>query len=381
MLQINWGDLTPEKFLNEYWQKKPLLIKNAFTDFIDPISADELAGLAMEQEIESRIISHHEKEKWQVAHGPFEAFDSFGETGWTLLVQAVNNWSGETGELLSPFTFLPNWRIDDVMVSFSTPTGGVGAHLDQYDVFIVQGEGKRRWQVGLPDNTLQALLPHPDLKQVSEFIPFIDEITEPGDLLYIPPNHPHNGIAIENSLNFSIGFQAPNNQELWSSYTDKLIDEDRGEQRFSDKNRSLTHNPEVLTTSDINEVKDFMLNMLAKDKSFSQFLGCHLTQCHHALELLIPVTPFEPAKISEYFDVAGNTLTPVSGIKALYNEEDNNVYINGELFQLCSETQSLGQLLGKNAALTAESLKSFIDCLKNAQLLTSVLNKGFWFIE
>ena len=211
MNTLNWGKLTPETFLKEYWQKKPLLIKGAFKDFVDPISADELAGLAMEQEIQSRIIAKSlvaDKTAWQVAHGPFENFDQFGESDWTLLVQAVNNFSPDSHALLNNFNFVPSWRLDDVMVSFSTQNGGVGAHLDQYDVFIIQGSGKRHWQVGKPDPSLQQLLPHPDLKQVSEFTSVIDEITEPGDLLYIPPNHPHNGLAIENSLNFSIGFQA-----------------------------------------------------------------------------------------------------------------------------------------------------------------------------
>ena len=204
MNSIHWGDLTPEKFLKEYWQKKPLLIKQALPNFQGTVDANDLAGLAMEEQIESRIISKDSDNNWQVAHGPFENFEQFGESNWTLLVQAVNNWSRDTDQLISLFDFIRRWRIDDVMVSFSTPDGGVGAHLDQYDVFILQGEGKRRWHIGAPDRSLETLIPHPDLKQVADFEPIIDEVTQAGDLLYIPPNHPHKGVSIENSLNFSI---------------------------------------------------------------------------------------------------------------------------------------------------------------------------------
>ena len=388
MQTIHWGDLTPEQFLKEYWQKKPLLIKGAFKDFTDPIDANELAGLAMESEIESRIIAN-QNNQWQVEQGPFESFDKFGEQNWTLLVQAVNNWSRDTQTLLAAVDFIPKWRIDDVMVSFSTPNGGVGSHLDQYDVFIIQGEGKRRWQVGAPDNTLKLLLPHPDLKQVSEFVPVIDEITEAGDLLYIPPNHPHNGVSIENSMNFSIGFQAPNNQELWSSFADKLIDENLGETRFPDKDRLLTEKPELLAHADIAKLKAFMQAQLDDDDLFTPFIGKYLTLNHHALEILMPVSPITPEKLTDILAEPENTLVPVSGIKSLIVpfqqehqlEQTSFLYINGESFLIDKETIELATYLTRPTSLTTKQVKSLMYCLKNKQLLTSVLNMGFWYVE
>ena len=382
MQSINWGDLTPEKFLKEYWQKKPLLIKQALPNFQGTIEADELAGLAMEQEIESRIIAQNDDKSWLVEHGPFESFEKFGEENWTLLVQAVNNWSRETDQLISLFTFIPRWRIDDVMVSFSTPNGGVGAHLDQYDVFILQGEGKRRWQVGAPDSSLTTLIPHPDLKQVSEFTPIIDQITEAGDLLYIPPNHPHNGVSIENSLNFSIGFQAPSNQDLWSAFADKLIDEELGSQRFPDPDRAVTDSPYQLKEEDINKIKSFMLEQLADQQLFSQFISQYLTQSHHTLELLIPMEAFTTEQVTGFLEDDEIQFTPVSGIKSLvcYTPE-TNLFINGDKFQLTDETKELGNILAGSLPMTTEKAKSFMTCLKNTQLLTNVLNKGYWYIE
>ncbi|MDO6428214.1 cupin domain-containing protein [Thalassotalea sp. 1_MG-2023] len=382
MMEISWGDLTPEKFLQEYWQKKPLLIKQAVANFQDTIEADELAGLAMEQEIESRIISHDGNNQWQVKHGPFTDFNQFGDNNWTLLVQAVNNWSRETNQLLSLVNFIPRWRVDDVMVSFSTPDGGVGAHLDQYDVFILQGEGRRRWQVGAPDESLTTLLPHPDLKQVSAFTPIIDEITEPGDLLYIPPNHPHNGVAIENSLNFSIGFQAPNSQDLWSGFADMLIDKNLGEARFADKDRNVCNDPSLLDENDISGLQQFMLTQVNQPDVFNEFAGKFLTQSHHALELLIPMEPFEPSYVIELLDNDEIHLASVSGVKALIiNTPTPQLFINGEVFNLSEETKQLAIKLTKSEPLTTKELKSFTVCLKNIQLLTSVLNKGYWFIE
>jgi len=385
MNTLHWGELTPEKFLKEYWQKKPLIIKGAFSNFQDPISANELAGLAMEKEIQSRIITKTEQDNkvsWQVVHGPFEAFDQFGEAGWTLLVQAVNNFSRESQLLLDNFNFVPSWRVDDVMVSFSTPNGGVGAHLDQYDVFIIQGEGKRHWQVGAPDPNLQQLLPHEDLKQVSDFTPVIDEVTEPGDLLYIPPNHPHKGIAIDNSLNYSIGFQAPNNQELFSGFADKLLDDDIATQRFNDVNRLVTQSPELLTNEDISKLKSFMKSAFDNEEVFNQFIGRYLTQTHHPLEMLIPVEPISDEQLDDILAEKENLFIAVSGIKALIIEKPSpTLFISGEAFKLDENAIEFGKAIAKGKTMTTNKAKSFTDCLKNRQLLTNVLNKGFWYIE
>lgn len=382
MDSLNWGDLTPEKFLAEYWQKKPLIIKQAFTNFQDPIPADELAGLAMESEIESRIVSVDSEGNWQVDHGPFEDFSQYGESQWTLLVQAVNNWSRPTHELLSPFAFIPSWRIDDVMVSFSTPDGGVGAHLDQYDVFIIQGSGKRRWQVGAPDKSLSTLLPHPDLKQVSSFQPIIDEITEAGDLLYIPPNHPHNGVSIENSVNFSIGFQAPSSQDLWSSFADKLIDLNIGEERFSDPDRTQCQQNFTITAHDKKQLKSFMLAQLDNDELYEQFIGQYLTQGHHALEILVPVNDIDNAKLLDILSEPDILFMPVSGLKAaIVNDTKATLFINGDSFPLEDQTLALAEKLAQQNPLTTSEIKKLNNCLKNTELLTSVLNKGYWYIE
>ena len=212
-LNINW----PE-FLEKYWQKQPVVLKKAFPNFIDPITPDELAGLAMEPEVDSRLVSLVNG-KWQASNGPFEHFDGLGENGWSLLAQAVNHWHMPAAELVRPFRVLPDWRLDDLMISFSVPGGGVGPHIDQYDVFIIQGMGSRRWRVGdkLP---MRQFCPHPALLHVDPFPPIIDEDLEPGDILYIPPGFPHDGVTHETALNYSVGFRGPNGRDLISSFAD-----------------------------------------------------------------------------------------------------------------------------------------------------------------
>lgn len=386
---IDWKDLTPELFLQDYWQKQPLIIKSALTNFVDPIEADELAGLAMEEFIESRIVSKN-NDSWQVKHGPFEDFSEFGDDNWTLLVQAVNHWFKGVDELTMPFRFIPNWRIDDVMMSFSTPGGGVGPHLDQYDVFIIQGAGQRRWRVGAPDSTLVDLLPHEDLKQVSAFDAVIDEITEPGDLLYIPPNHPHDGIAIENSLNYSIGFQAPSTQELLSGLADYNLDNNLFAQRFDDSKRQVEKTPEQLTDQDLTLLTDVMQQGLADPQVIKNFLGKYLTTVHHTLNLLVPVEPMSVALIKEILE-GDEILEPVLGLKCILtlaaqdetsiSNNNSKLFVNGECFEIDNDTIELAKLLASKQPLTIVELKSSLSCLKNSQLLTNVINKGLWTFE
>ncbi|MDN3651433.1 cupin domain-containing protein [Thalassotalea ponticola] len=380
-MKIHLNDLTPELFLEKYWQKQPLIIKAAFADFVDPIEADELAGLAMEDFIESRIVSNNNSQ-WDVKHGPFTDYSEFGENNWTLLVQAVNNWFEGVDALITPFQFIPNWRIDDVMVSFSTPGGGVGPHLDQYDVFIIQGQGKRHWRVGKPDQALEQLLPHEDLKQVSDFQAIIDVITEPGDLLYIPPNHPHDGIAIDNSLNYSIGFQAPNPQELISGFADYLLDNQLFEQRFNDSARRVTKKPHTLESHDIALLTEVMNSCFNQPELLVDFLGKQLTQVHHTLNLLIPTQELDFQTIEQIL-AEGEVLSPVLGLKCLVVTDLSHptLYANGESFEISQHCLELANTLAQKVPIDYAIIESYRQCLKCQQLLAKVINKGLWTFE
>ncbi|MCY7355746.1 MAG: cupin domain-containing protein [Lysobacter sp.] len=212
-------------FLRDYWQKKPLLIRNAFPDFVSPITPEDLAGLACEELALSRIVAHdRERDGWLLRHGPFpeEFFPTLPQHDWTLLVQDVDKWDVDIRALLAHFDFLPSWRIDDVMVSFAAPGGSVGAHVDQYDVFLLQAHGHRRWQVDASSNPPTAFRDDVELKLLREFHPTHDWVLCPGDMLYLPSGVPHHGVAEDACLTFSIGMRAPSAAELLGDFVDTL---------------------------------------------------------------------------------------------------------------------------------------------------------------
>jgi 50S ribosomal protein L16 3-hydroxylase len=195
------GDLTPEAFLRDYWQKKPLLIRGALPDFVTPVAPDELAGLACEDDVTARLILEQGGDyPWQMRFGPFDEddFAALPETHWTLLVQEVDRLVPEVADLLDAFRFLPNWRIDDVQISYAPPHGNAGAHLDNYDVFLLQGMGRRRWQISstpIPEDE-EVYVEDVDVRILQDFEPDEEWIVEPGDLLYLPPRLRRIGTAL-----------------------------------------------------------------------------------------------------------------------------------------------------------------------------------------
>lgn len=199
MYQLNFDF---DAFLKTYWQKKPTVIRKGFDNFEDALTPDELAGLAMEEEVDSRLVIQKDGQ-WLVSHGPFDSFDELPDTGSQLIVQASNHWHPGPQALAEPFRILPGWLFDDVMICYSLPGGGVGPHIDQYDVFIIQGSGRRHWRVGDLGNYEEANL-HTGLRQITGFDAIIDTVLEPGDILYIPPGFPHEGTSLEESMSFSV---------------------------------------------------------------------------------------------------------------------------------------------------------------------------------
>lgn len=207
-----FGVMSVDHFLSEYWQKKPLFIKGALPDFKSPITPDELAGLAVEPDVESRVVLENGPEQWELRHGPFEddTFHALPRERWTLLVQGVDTWVPEVAALVDHFRFIPNWRIDDVMISYAADKGGVGPHYDTYDVFLLQGLGRRRWEIGDMCDDATPRLEHPSLRILREFTARDGWDCEPGDLLYLPPRLAHLGVALGNDcMTYSVGFRAP----------------------------------------------------------------------------------------------------------------------------------------------------------------------------
>jgi 50S ribosomal protein L16 3-hydroxylase len=238
-------------FLRDYWQKRPLLVRGAFPDLAapgtdPPITPEDLAGLACEDAALSRLVVHDRaSDGWAVRHGPFEEslFPTLGDRDWTLLVQDVDKWDADVAALLPAFGFLPRWRIDDVMVSFAATGGSVGAHVDHYDVFLLQAQGHRRWQVDASDAPPLAFRDDVELKLLRAFTPSHDWVLGPGDMLYLPPGVPHHGVAEDPCLTYSIGMRAPSAAELMSDYIDSLAAEADESLRYRDADLSPPKDP------------------------------------------------------------------------------------------------------------------------------------------
>ncbi len=246
-----------ERFLRDYWHKRPLLVRNAFPDFRTPVTPEDLAGLACEDGVLARLIRHDRgSDDWSVRSGPFqeEDFPGLPDHDWTLLVQDVDKWDPDVRALLEQFRFLPRWRIDDVMISFAATGGSVGAHVDHYDVFLLQAHGHRRWQIDAsaamgrkaPD---LAFRDDVDIKLLRTFRPTHDWVLAPGDMLYLPPLVPHHGVAEDPCLTFSIGMRAPSSAELIGDYLDTLVADADEAVRYHDEDLAVPADPWEIDTA------------------------------------------------------------------------------------------------------------------------------------
>ena len=265
----------PEAFLQEYWQQKPLLIRNAWDAWQHPMAPEELAGLACEETIESRLIIGG-TDTPSVEHGPIAAaqFDTLGGKDWTLLVQAVDHHVPAVASVLDAFRFIPNWRIDDVMVSFATEGGGVGAHFDQYDVFLIQGLGRRRWQLGDHCDGGSALLPHEDLRLLADFVPTEEWVLEPGDMLYVPPGIAHNGIAVSDQcMTYSIGFRAPSRADLVGGWRNEEVTEADESDRYTDPGLPTQGNPGEIAPDALAKLYAMVTENGGDETAFARWFG------------------------------------------------------------------------------------------------------------
>lgn len=255
--------MSPREFLATYWQKRPVLIRQAFPDFECPITPDDLAGLSCEPLATSRLILHEPKgDVWRVRSGPFgeSDFASTPQTHWTLLVQDCDKALAEIDALLAPFNFLPRWRVDDIMISYAAPGGSVGAHVDQYDVFLLQGFGRRRWMISADPRAPLACRDDVELKLLREFTPTHEWVLEPGDMLYLPPNVPHHGIALDDCLTISVGMRAPAVGEMLVDLAEFLGERLGEETRYRDP-----HLAPAVDAAEINtQVLDDIARLLAE---------------------------------------------------------------------------------------------------------------------
>lgn len=271
------GGRSPATFLAEYWQKKPLLVRQAVPGLDSLLDRQGLIDLACREEAESRLVRPM-RGNWSLSHGPFEAetLARLPKRNWSLLVQGVNLMLAEADALLNRFNFIPYARLDDLMVSFAPPGGGVGPHFDSYDVFLIQGLGRRRWEISAQDDL--ELVDDCPLRILKRFRVDQSWELEPGDMLYLPPKYAHNGVALSDCMTWSVGFRAPSAQELAIGLLDFLRDHLIVDGHYADPDLGLSHHPGAIPARMRQRLKAMLKAVRWDDALLDEFIGRHLSE-------------------------------------------------------------------------------------------------------
>lgn len=363
------GGISAEQFLAEYWQKKPLLIRQAVPGFNGLLSPDELAGLACEEDVQSRLVSF-KRGKWQVENGPLDErrFAKLPEHDWTLLVQGVNHHLPEAMDLLQQFAFVPYARLDDLMVSFAPDQGGVGPHFDSYDVFLLQGEGKRLWRISEQEDL--TLVDDAPLRILKNFETEQEWVLEPGDMLYLPPHVAHWGVAVGNAMTYSIGFRAPSAHELASEFLNYLQDKLQLSGMYADPELQLQTHPAEIGTQMLGKVSDMLDQIRWQPEDVSSFLGRYLSEPKPH----IVFDENEALSLKRFVQQLAQHGIALSGKSQMLFHE-GQFFMNGEQLPACAQHQDILMALADHRLLEAGCIDA--DVLKDQALVQQLYN---WYL-
>lgn len=350
------GGITAEQFLNEYWQKKPLLVRNAMPEIIGLLEPEDVQELALEEDVTARLIRQKNKNpnEWHLKSSPLTKGDFQKLPNlWTLLVQAVDHYSFDISELWKKFPFIPQWRRDDIMVSYAPKGGSVGKHFDFYDVFLVQGHGHRRWQLGQMCDESTQFIPDQPLKLLPEMDIQFDEVLAPGDLLYVPPGLSHYGVAEDDCLTFSFGFRMPNLSEMIDQVSDKFAENTLLKNPLADIARQQTAHLGEINEVEFSYLKTQLLDYLTKAPEFDAAIMAYMSESSYPNNIPEP----EEVEASDLSEIIGTgyelILEPAS--RLLYRMQNGSLdfWANGE--NVCISETFAAQLKriadGENIAL------------------------------
>ncbi|MCH7311825.1 cupin domain-containing protein [Acinetobacter sp. ANC 4805] len=330
------GGITAEQFLTEYWQKKPLLVRNAMPEIIGLLEPDDVKELALDEDISARLIRQKNKNpnEWHVKSSPLTKGDFQKLPNlWTILVQAVDHYSFDIAELWKKFPFIPQWRRDDIMVSYAPKGGSVGKHFDFYDVFLVQAHGHRRWQLGQMCDESTAFVPDQPLKLLTEIDVQFDEVLAPGDLLYVPPSLSHYGVAEDDCLTFSFGFRMPNLAEMSDRLSEQFAKNSALKQPLADITRQKTNNIGEINGTEFSYLKTQLLDYLTQAPEFDAAIMAYMSESKYPNSIPEP----EEIAVEDLLEVihSGYQLLLEPASKILYRQQNDclEFWANGE--QLC----------------------------------------------
>ncbi|MFN4118378.1 JmjC domain-containing protein [Acidovorax sp.] len=358
------GGLTPAQFMRRHWQKKPLLVRQAIPQFSPPVQRAELFALAAHEGVESRLVQRV-KGAWKLRHGPFSrrALPSLQQPDWTLLVQGVDLHNDAVHALLQQFRFVPDARLDDLMISYASPDGGVGPHFDSYDVFLLQAHGQRRWRIGRQkDLTLRDGLP---LKVLENFEPEEEYVLEPGDMLYLPPRYAHDGIAQGECMTYSIGFRAPARAELAQELMARLAEDaadDDNTPLYADAGQPAVPHAAAIPANLQDFARAALTRALAQPQALERALGEYLTEPKASVWF----EPGDPGVMLEGVRLDRRT-------RMMYDAK--HVFINGESYLAGGRDATLMRRLADERQLAARDLARASD--DALELLSSWCDAGW----
>jgi 50S ribosomal protein L16 3-hydroxylase len=348
------GELSVEQFMRRHWQRAPLLVRAALPGFVSPIEPARLFELAASDEVESRLIGSGEG-RWSMRRGPFDRLPARRKPGWTLLVQGVDLHDDAMHALLQRFRFVPDARLDDLMVSFATDGGGVGPHVDAYDVFLLQARGTRRWRVAPPGDDGQ--VPDAPLKLLARFEPEHEWLLEPGDMLYLPPGWGHEGTAVGECMTFSIGFRAPSRQEFLAAFLAAAADAPGGrDPRFADRGRVPTRRAGELPDDLARQLHAWALGWRPTRAEIVRFVGGFLTEPKPTVWFEAPSPHLAPARLAALAGRVGLRLDR----RTRMAWRGRAVFANGESVTAPPAARRvLGALADRRILTAAESARAF----------------------
>ena len=378
--------LTHQEFLDQYWQKKPLLIRQAFADFESPISPEDLAGLACEPEIESRLIEENGEEgAWQVTNGPLSEgdFARLPATHWTMLVQDVDKHLPDLQYLLDPFRFIPDWRRDDLMVSYAPEHGTVGPHTDGYDVFLLQAMGSRRWQIG--DKPLHdgQLIEGLNLQILAEFNPDEEWDLEPGDLLYLPPHFAHHGVALNDGMTFSFGFRAPSRTDVLDAVINTLLENELAKARYTDPDLLISENMSEIDDKAIARLKQLLHQTIDEaEPILANALGKFVTETKSSLANLAEESVSDLLTVDEVTQQfnGGDSLKRNLYYRFAWtsNKDGGQLFMAGEEYCVDMSGQANLPIIAENKELTYANWQQLKKDELSADLLCQLIAEGGW---
>ena len=362
------GGITAEQFLSEYWQKKPLLVRNALPEVINILEPDDLKELALDETVTARLIKQKDKDQnqWTVKSSPLIKGD-FQKLPklWTLLVQAIDHYSFDMSEMWKKFPFIPQWRRDDIMVSYAPKGGSVGKHFDFYDVFLVQGYGHRRWQLGQMCNTETEFVAGQPLKLLPEMDVHFDEVLAPGDLLYVPPGLSHYGVAEDECLTFSFGFRMPNIADMVDQTSNRLADTAELNNPLVDITRQKVAQVGEINAEELAYLKTQVLERLQNSDDIDRAIMALMSEPKY-LDSVPEADEIAVDDLREVID-QGYKLMIEPASRLLYTQQADSLAFwgNGELFSISDEFTTQLKAIADGQAIAFDSSFKSTDILED----------------